>query len=394
MANFGTYQGHQILSNAMSNTVKTVQDAFDDRTQRRQFTKTFDQNKLEQDRRFNQHVREENRQFDQKVIEEDRRFGQHKTEQDRRFGQHKLEQDRRFGQDKLEEDRQFGQKVRWEEPVIDQRWLNFEKDKDAWDSTQAAENYTTDMYGLSEESMVLDDNGTMTVNPKFQQIVENYDEITSLESIIQASDGKLNYADAVIVQNNLTDKYKQGFLNVRKQFVNMSEDDIDEWFKLPENEAFGKWYDKFLIDAGTPRGTLGYGEHMTTGEPESDEDEFEFTIPGYGSDDYKTVYGDKDGWGGGIQFKGPNGATDTQQKEANQLLEAIKNSKNNETDFDKSDTIMVTQEGNSFRIEENDSWLWGNESWQGRIENGKAQIYVNGQWISLSNFDKWESAGY
>ena len=63
MANFGTYEGHKILSNAMSNTVKTIQDAFDDKTQRQQWQDTFDQNKLEQDRRFNQHVREENRRF-------------------------------------------------------------------------------------------------------------------------------------------------------------------------------------------------------------------------------------------------------------------------------------------------------------------------------------------
>jgi len=353
MANFGTYEGHKILAQGMANTVQTVKDGFNFKENKRQFQETFDQNKLEQDRRFLQHVREENRRFE-------------------------------LDEDKFEHQQDF------DRPIIDQNLLTLEQDQAGWDSKQAAEEYIRNQMINAEAPLIIDQNGTLVVSDEFDQIVQNYDTITSLEAI-QAANPDMTYDDAVRAQTALTDKYKTGFLNLKKQFVGKTDEWIDKFFK--ENKDFAKAYDRFLIDAGTPRGSQTFSEHMSAGDPEGEEDD-EWTIPGYG--EQAVVYGDKDGWGGGIEFKGPNAPSDTEQDHARILLEALETSKNNETDFDKSDTIEVFQQGGGkFLIEENDSWLWGNETWQGRVnDKGVAQILVNDKWIDLSTFDKWESVGY
>ncbi|QDP45728.1 MAG: hypothetical protein Unbinned5179contig1000_15 [Prokaryotic dsDNA virus sp.] len=351
MANFGTYEGHKILSQGMANAVQTVKDGFNFREQKRQWQDTFDQNKLEQDRQFIQKVREENRRYD-------------------------------LDRDKFEELQEY------QDPIIAQNTLDLEEDQSAWDSSQAADEYIRNQMASTEQSLIIDSDGTLLVNPEFEDIVRNYDTITSLEAIMSANPD-MTPEDAVRAQTALTDKYKTGFLGVRKQFVGMTEEEINKFFK--DNSEFANWYDKFLIDAGNPRGSQSFGEHMVSGEPDGDDEDL-FSISGYGEKKHKTVYNDKDGWGGGIEFMGPSAPSDTQKGNANILLEAIKDSKNYDDSFDASDTIWVTQEGDSFHIEEND--FWGNESWEGRIQDGVAQILVNDKWVNLSTFDDWEGYGY
>jgi hypothetical protein len=113
-----------------------------------------------------------------------------------------------------------------------------------------------------------------------------------------------------------------------------------------------------------------------------------YFTPGDDYDGYMTVHGDTSDWGGGTYFKSNTlNPTKKDVKEKGILLQAIEDMRNwevNQGKWSKLDDMWLEASGDGkFMLGENDGWS-ANDYYEVRVHEGKAQVKVNGQWQDMS----------
>ena len=318
MVDFGTYQGHTILSNAMKNAVDGVTNAYKTKIQNEQWERNF--------------------------------------------------------KEQQENDAILREKAEYQLDSLKKDYLD----------TQARDSLLRDAYSRDFQPLLeIDSLGNLVPVSNYQQAINNLDIRSDIGSIMNANKD-ISYDTAVLTSGNLDNAYKKSILDTRKQFIGMDETAINKWFE--NNQDFALSYDRALVDAGIPRGEQTWGETMKfVNESESPElDSLGLASKGWGAEDYVVMHNDRDGWGGGIEFKGFSDPSSTEQKNANIILEALKTSKNNEAEGwayggdwlgDSSDTIWVDQTQDGFTVTENDAL--GNDVYEVKVIDGEAWVLTS-----------------
>ena len=107
-------------------------------------------------------------------------------------------------------------------------------------------------------------------------------------------------------------------------------------------------------------------------------------------DDGVEIYGDKGGWGGGIYFKGYSNPGRIEKKHGDLILEALKTSKEGEAEGwlyggdwsgDRSDDIWVKQTGDGFQVTEDDA---------GHNDTYDIKMYGDIPWVMNADGSKWK----
>ena len=407
MANFGTYEGHRILSDAMDKAISETARAQEFNERKRQFDIA---QKLDRDR-----YEENQRQFDESHGLDTDRFG--------------LDQDRTY-HGMMDKDRHFdvhSDKTYHGMGIDDRRMTDTERNsavsRDYTDSQTVGIDFKNrdneegyqrnkkkeeikrkayDNRSLANQITVTDANGNVSFKPNASQIISDWNSDFDMNDILaQDTDGILTDADRQEIQQSLVNPGIDDILQLQKAFVNEDAGAID--MLLDSNPQLKTQILHHGINTGNPikeGQTVGeYIKNANFGSTPDDALGISNTAGGWGSKKFIDVVDEQKDWGGNIQFKGLSKGNRTEKRHASILIDALKESKNNETSGllyggdwtgDRSDDIFLEQTANGWTVTEDD--FGHNDTYDARVKNGVAEVNVNGKWVPLAGMKSsdWE----
>jgi hypothetical protein len=365
--NFGVYEGHKILSNAMNNALNRI-------VEKDQFEKKLELETAKQDetkRQFGIQQQNWKKQFDEKIINDQILRNAKKLEIDR---------------------------------------LNRETYKD-----KRIDDVTRHLYGdvNANQPITVGPDGNLIVADNASEIIDNWMTKSNYGDIMDISSGltgdyggnQLSIDDIAKISTNTEGYVAHQLTNIQKMFVNMDEDEIDNF--LAKHENLRTSLEKYYIDIGAPLEedeTIG-GTIKTGGDDKTADDPL--LSPSRVWDpakDRSTVYDSSAmGWGGGndITFTTSTSVpTSKVRKNTDILLEALYDLKNNEQNTegwmwaDNTDEMELRYDDSSgkWHVEEDDGMFRGtNDVKEVRVYGGKAQVKIGDEWIDLSgSMNEWE----
>tara|TARA_R100000655_G_scaffold39518_1_gene74768 strand:- start:1986 stop:3035 length:1050 start_codon:yes stop_codon:yes gene_type:complete len=347
MPNFGTYQGHQVLTDAMNNSLNRVVDVW-------------------------------NKKQDQKNWE------------------------REF-KEKQENDSILRQAKQAEFEKI-QRTNNLNKKRDAVLRSVYGDINTSSPFSMGPD-------GNILVADNANEILKDWEGKSNYGTIMNLAAGldgdeyggvQLTMDDIATISSQTEDYAKHQLNNIQKMFVGMDADEVTAFFD--RHEGLENAFRRYNIDIGN---TLPEDEDIgdaikDIGSVSSDVDDA-FSIPsGYSSGEWSDVHADRDEWGGGIEFKGYTTAPSGDDvDDYNLIMAAAKASKDGESgDWagDYSDTMWIQQSGpDSWTITENDGDVgmgFADDTYEiilkGKGKDRKVYINFDGTEKLLSSMESWD----
>jgi len=368
--NFGTYEGHRLLADAMNKSLDRVVDMH----QHKQEVKLQEAKQDETKRQFQIQQENWNKQFAEKITND---------------------------------------KLLRRAKELDIERLNRESYLD---------NYMKDV-GLKlyedvnlNQPITVDDDGNLVVSDNVGDIIDNwmtksnYGNIMDIANSMAGDYGnnKLGIEDIANLSKQTEDYVVHKLTDMKKMFSHLSADEIDDF--MAKNPVLKDKLEEYYIDIGAPlTEDQTIGESFKTNKDDDKEEDlsqiFDISSGGWsGLDgDTQVFEGDNQGWGSSdIYFSGKtNVPTDRARKDANILLTALQNSKNLEVSgagegywwADNADDLYLDYDptNKKFTVTEDDSMFRGkNDVFDVKVENDTAYIYVNGKWQELGSYIDWD----
>lgn len=327
MANFGTYEGHKILSNAMDTTINNVQRAFEHKEQKK--------NNFIARQKAQANFAAQNKEL---------------AANNAREGI--LQQIFRDTSDS---------------PIIQRdaagNTVVSENYKDILDTWTRKHSYSDYINQTGEDTSGKEWSGKDLTYGDMQYINEASTDYAKTKLLgLKKSLSHLNED-----QFNEFFKKNEGFSNEVKGYL------MELGQSKPEDS---EWYSTFNTDSGT--GVLANEIKASTYfTPDGDDADYS---------GYQKIHGDTSDWGGGTYFKSHTlSPTNKDIGDKKILLQAIENMRNGEigknTQLD--DMWLEAQGDGKFSLGEDDSWS-PNDYYEVRVHEGKAQVKVEGQWQEMS----------
>tara|TARA_R100001198_G_scaffold96719_2_gene88037 strand:+ start:4094 stop:5215 length:1122 start_codon:yes stop_codon:yes gene_type:complete len=268
------------------------------------------------------------------------------------------------------------------------------------------------MGGDTSPIKVID--GEITLVPDADKRIQNFMKRSDMGYIGDISDSLatandygsvegLSYDEKLNLSNKSIDFAKTQLANMRKELAMKSTEEVEEFFANNKNAE--RLLRQYAIDIGAPVGQYqSLGNYIKGGDEESSEVKRMMDLgTGWGAsrNQPSEQIEKQSGWGGGIFFSSNvdgNNATSTDIRRKNLLINAIKNMKNSNSNFrlgldDRSDKMWIHQEGNEWTIEENDAM--GNDKFTVEFDDSSSNAFitVDGKKINLNNLsdDWWDS---
>tara|TARA_B100001094_G_C18165516_1_gene791822 strand:+ start:448 stop:1677 length:1230 start_codon:yes stop_codon:yes gene_type:complete len=409
MPNFGTYEGHRILSDAMDKAISETARQQEFKEKKRQFdvAQELDRDRYEENRR--QFDESHGLDTDRFGLDQDRTYhGMH--DKDRHFGVHSDKTYHGMGIDdrnmtNTEKNSAVSRKYTGEQI----EGLEFENrgNEEEYQRAKLAEDIKRKAYdkrGLSNAITTTDANGNISFKPNASEIIKDWNKSFDMNSILaQDTDGILTDADRQEINSSMVNPGMDDMLNLKKAFADQPTGAIDSL--LDNNPGLRQQILEHGINTGNP-----IQDGQTVGEyiKELDYSGTEKFDPmntdesgGWGAEKHVEAFPEMDGWGGNIQFKGYGQANRQEKKDANILLEAMKASKDGEAsrsiwspwhvpEASRSDDMWLTQTKDGWTVGEDD--FGHNDAYDARIEGGIAEVKVNGKWVPLAGMTSsdWE----
>ena len=340
MADFGTYKGHEILSNAMNNTLDRVTATAKMKENKRQFNAQMDQRKEE-------HAN---------IVAND-----------------ELARDRSQLQYDID---------------MEDNYTNQLKD-------EVLRNIYSDIGGV--QPLITSPDGELIVNPDYEDIMRNWEDKHDFGSIMRLSDSlsgeyggvKLDMNDINSIANN-PDYGKHNYAQLKKQFAGMTEQEIDTF--MTNNAGFATMMERYGIDQAAPkREGQTWGEYFSPSGDGADASIDEMIMAGGKgwTDEWSTEVEEASGWSGEIQFKSSIAPDKKSMKQHKILLEAVKQMKQNEEGFDVSDDVFLEHGNTGWRIIEDD--MGHNDSYDIIWKDGVPMINYDGKNVAINKLtDFWD----
>ena len=245
---------------------------------------------------------------------------------------------------------------------------------------------------------LFDSEGNLVDN--YQDQFKALDEKTSYANILKAAElagVDLSQEDLRAIQMGGEDLYKQLGLQIDKRFAGMDADEIQSF--VDSNTGFGKNVRSMLLGAGTPiSADIELGEYLSggsygTGNPEINKLDNKWGQAITSGQDYGYSEYNKDK---NIHSKlYDDNAKNRRQRDL--IADALMRSKNMQKNLaltDDADDLWIDQNAaGEWTIAEDDGMLrGGNDIFEVKIENGVPRIAKKGtnNWTDLSNFKDWD----
>ena len=388
MPNFGTYEGHRLLSSAMANTVNSVTKGYESKIQQEQWEKEHAEQKLNNDiarRRAEAQFASQERENKAAIAQENiiRNMFSAKS-----------------GEDLF---------TNTDSPLLnslkEQSGINSAADFEALNPIARKE--LSDKFGLTPDAFLsaYNEGDKMNLNPNYEDIIKGWTKKHSYaDYLAQSGEGwsgsDLTYDNLAFLNTASTDMAKTNLVNFQKSMSHLSEKEYNEFFK--NNEGLSDAMSDYLLEIGqkkSPDDT--WFETMNpdlsgSGEPDLVDTAGWYTPDNYDRNDFMRV--DKKGTtgGGGDTFFKSSTANPSKDDVKNKkiLLDAIKQMRFSQTgEWDEFDNMWLhhDQGQDHWMLEEND--MGHNDSHQVRVnESGVAQVFYDGRWRDMnssSGMDAW-----
>ena len=250
MPDFGQYQGHQILANAMNNSLNRAVQISENKAREKRENAAMAQRKYEYTTSMNQRRKEFQENLDQRRTEFDRNDLLKSVELDDRLKTTGLNRD-----------------------VTE---FNYNQLLDAHNKDKLKKRLETDLYSdIGKVSpLIKTADGGLVVNPEYESIMSDWENKHDYGSIMEYSKGlsgeyggaTLSLDDISSIANN-PDYGKHNFVQLKKLFSGYSEDQINDF--MDANPGFSDMMMKYGIDQAAPKGQdESWGEYFSPSERE------------------------------------------------------------------------------------------------------------------------------
>ena len=327
MPEFGTYEGHKILSNAMDTTLSNVRDAFEFKEQKK-----------------NNAIARQKAQAT---------YAAQEKENKATTAREGILRDmfRDVSDSPIIQTGPDGQ------PVVNE---NYQDILNTWTNKHSYSDYINQTGKTSTGNDWTGDDLTYADMQYINEASTDYAK-TKLMGL------KKSLSHLSETQFNDLFKNNDGFANSVKGYL------MELGQAKPEDED---WYQTFNTDNSTSSLTdeIEASKYFT---PDGDDGDYS---------GYQKVHGDTSSWGGGTYFKANTlNPTNDDVKEKSILLKAIEDMRNNEignkTQLD--DMWLEAQGDGKFQLGEDDAWS-PNDYYEVRVHEGKAEVKVEGKWQAMS----------
>ena len=352
-ANFGTYEGHRILSQAMNDSLNRVVDIKQNKDANAKWQMEFDEKKINDD-----------------ILRRVKLADIYKTER---------------------------------QTEVDKKVDNIKR------QMYSDVNHDSPLY--------VDENGNIQQHPNASQIIQSWDEKSNYGNIMDMSmkmEGPtLSMTDIAGISEGSIDYSKHALINQMQALMGQDADTITAY--LDKNPNLEIAFDKFYLSQGIARDPdnttsgemlVSYGKNAGTNiaggglptDPTVDALEKHTSgdvLSGWGTFTHSPEYGSRVGSGAqntGIYFRSDiSDPSKTQNDNVELFISAIKNMKKLEqkTGGDATDDMMIRYGGgNNWSIGEYDKGS-KNDYVDARInpKNGRPQIDINGKWVYLDTYN-------
>ena len=340
MPNFGTYEGHRLLSSAMANAVNSVTKGYESKIQQEQWEKEQaeqKENNLVARARANQQLISQKREYDASVARDNVIKGMY-------------------------------------------------SDK------------------LQGNVLTKNEDGSIGIADNAVGLIDDWSKQHDYSYYLSQPGGQdLTHADMQYVNEASTDFAKTKLAEIQKQLVNVNESDYNKLFADNSEFATSMEKYLIDIGSKKDPGKTWYETMNPTTSSSALEDEIgaaNWFTAGTDQDGYMTVHNDTSEYGGGTYFKSTTGVPNQKQvKDKKILLEAVKNMRDAEV---KAAPHWYSRgSGNSLDdmwLEHSASgdgtgtWMLGeddfghNDYFEVRVKNGKAEVKVDGTWKGMGHY--------